>query len=64
MKPCPQCGSECGPTVCRFSGITHKFAEELRKENAYAAAMIRRDKETPRWMRELRTGARDIRNGE
>ena len=30
--------------------------EEIRKENDYANAMIKRDKETPQWLRELLTG--------
>lgn len=56
MNRCQQCGSDCGPYRCRFSGITHA----LFRENQYADAMIRRDKERPQWERDLATGARDI----
>lgn len=44
VTTCPQCSSlECGPTTCRFSGITHRRARELDQENRYAEAGIRRD---------------------
>ena len=53
---CPQCGSKyCGPYACRFTGNTHK----LYRENLYAEAVARRDKEQPKWLRDSLTGARD-----
>lgn len=60
LMHCPQCSSnQCGPFRCRFSGITH----ELFRENQYAEKMIRRDKEQPQWLRELRTGVKDTPHG-
>jgi hypothetical protein len=51
---CPQCESRfCGPYRCRFSGMTH----ELFQANQYADSMIRSDKETPAWLKALKTGA-------
>lgn len=54
---CPQCNSEgCGPYRCRFSNLTHGDYH-AQKADRYADAMIRRDKETPQWERDLKTGA-------
>jgi hypothetical protein len=51
---CPQCDSEgCGPYRCRFSGMTH----ELWRINRYAETKIEQDQETPKWERDLKTGA-------
>lgn len=57
---CIQCESmECGAYLCRFSGMPH---EEYRaiKSVLDADKAIKRDKEEPKWLRELRQGARDI----
>lgn len=57
---CPQCTSRyCGPLACRFSGVTNERAAAHQRENAYAAAMIRREKVEPQWERDAKTGARD-----
>lgn len=58
---CIQCeSSECGEFRCRFTALSH---EEFRKQRAladrYADAMIRRDKERPKWERDFATGAGD-----
>lgn len=48
LPNCLHCGSRyCGPYRCRFS------------DDHYADNAIRREKETPRWLRELRQGAKD-----
>jgi hypothetical protein len=58
---CPQCSSkDCGPYRCRFSNIKHA----IFRENRYAQAMIHRDKEQPKWLRNLLTGGRDVPNGQ
>lgn len=60
MKRCPQCMStECGAYVCRFSGITHKQYVDQMAADRYAEDAIRRAKEEPRWLRELRQGSED-----
>ena len=52
---CPQCGSTCGPIVCRFSAITHKRHLELQQWNNGVARIDKR----PKWERDVATGARD-----
>jgi hypothetical protein len=55
---CPQCGSTCGPIVCRFSALTHKRAREIQEWNR-GADQVKRDQEKPAWLRNLLTGGRD-----
>lgn len=56
---CPQCGSsQCGTHRCRFSGLTH-VTYRTQRANDYADAMIRREKAEPKWLRDLKTGAKD-----
>jgi hypothetical protein len=58
---CPQCSSnDCGPYRCRFSNVMHA----IFRENQYAQAMIQRDKEQPKWLRNLLTGGLDVPNGQ
>jgi hypothetical protein len=40
---CPQCGSTCGPIVCRFSAVTHTEYLKRQAENRYAEQMTRSD---------------------
>lgn len=40
--------------------MERRYQQEI---NDYANAMVKRDKEEPRWLRELNTGARDKTNG-
>lgn len=52
---CPQCKSPyCGSHSCRFSGIPHE--EFLWNQGAQ---LVKRDQETPAWLRALKTGARE-----
>lgn len=54
---CPQCNSEgCGAYRCRFSMLTHAEYHASKAEQ-YADAMVRADRETPSWLRDLKTGA-------
>lgn len=36
---CPQCGSECGPVVCRFSSVSH--ADYFKRWNDGVASIAR-----------------------
>ena len=57
---CPQCGSDgCGVYRCRFSGLTHKEYVDQQAAKLYAEDAIRRAKEEPSWLRELRQGPED-----
>ena len=50
------------PLSCAIENILR--LREEQEANEYANAMIKRDQETPRWEREVRTGGRDKAVGE